>query len=225
MSGGLKPGGATTPGGVSIALAALGAYTRTDDVFTATAWTIVAPASGNAGTSVASFQTGNVGRIVVGSTGAMGGLTGPRIERALSLDVGKRWRLRVTPQAIAFTSGTPNGALFVRNSAADDWFLMSLRATTSPGNMYALDSSGGAVIGGPTASIAWDGTSALEMRYENGSITFGGIAPSGLFVPVPVNAVDAVLSFVPSHVGICGQTGEASSGRCDFTAPIFEVLP
>ena len=184
-------------------------------------WTIVAPTSGFANGSALTFPGGDLARITLSCNGSMDALTGPRAERAVTVTARSRWRASVVPAARSGTSGGPTAALYVRNSAADQFVCVSASASANPSNVYAI-SQAGLLDASPLAgSCPWDGTSALEIRYTDaGALVFGVIASDGRFRPV----ANAVLGFVPSHVGVLGKAGVTSAGVLDFTDFSFEVM-
>ncbi len=207
------------------ALAAIGGSPRTylAEPFTATDWTIVAPTSGNAGTSVASFESGGVGRITLDTTGAATGLTGPCIERALpTWDATARWRFRVRVVAQLNTSGFCNLDLYIRDSAGTSYRTFEVTASADPGDIYLIG-NGGIVVTGPAAAIAWNSTVTLEIRYDGGALTYGFFSSAGIYTVVTAGAAGAI-AFVPSHVGITGGVGVASAGYVEADSPVIEVV-
>lgn len=202
----------------------LGLVARTAAPFAAgQGWTLVAPTAPLAGTSAATFVAPNIARFTIASIGAMGGLTGPRVERPIVWDAGKRWRVRVTPRAFTLTAGFPNGDLFLRNAAASQYVSVELTAVASPGDLYAIRTSV-ALAGPAVAAIPWDGTSTIELRFcDTGLVAFGGINGSGVFVPV--GTAQFAVPFTPSHVGVMSPVGALSVGVVEFTDLIVEALP
>ena len=159
------------------------------------------------------------------TAGAMSGISGPRIERTISWDGAKQWRLRVTPAAVAFTSATPNGALYLRNSDGSLFVYTSLRAAGATGNIFALNAAG--LIGGPGASqIPWAGTGTIELRFTDaGTMSYCGLDAAGTLVVISdVTAANAVLPFTPTHCGVLAQTGEASVGTFSFSGLVMEAV-
>lgn len=193
------------------------------DAFTVAAWTIVAATSGNAGTSTASFETGGVGRITLDTTGAAGGITGPRIERALpAWDATARWCFRVRVLARLNTSGLCNFDLYVRDSAGTSYRTIEITAASTPGDMY-LTGNGGIVVVGPTGVVPWNGTMTLEIRYDAGLLSYGIVSTAGIYTPITPGTA-ASLTFAPSHVGITGGVGVASVGYVEAIDPVIEVI-
>lgn len=198
-------------------------YTRLTEAFTVTDWTIVNATSPDKGSSAATFETGGVGRITLGTTGAAVGLTGPRIERALpAWDANARWHFLVKLHARLNTSGYCNIDLYLRDSAGTAYRTIEVTATASPGDIY-LTGNGGISVVGPAGAVAWDGASVIEIRYDAGKLSYGAVSGAGIFTPVTPGAAEA-LTFVPSHVGITGQVGVASAGYVEGIDPIIEVM-
>ena len=188
-------------------------------------WTIVAPSSGAANGSALTFPGSDIARITLSCNGSMDALTGPRAERAVTVTARNRWRASVVAASRSGTSGQPTAALYVRNSAADQFVCISASASATPSNVYAI-SQAGLLDSTPLAgSCPWDGTTALEIRYTDaGLLAFGVLASDGRFRPVATSAANAVLEFVPSHVGICGKAGQASAAVLDLSDFSFEVM-
>jgi hypothetical protein len=199
------------------------AYTRLIEPFTVADWTIVAATDPDAGTSAATFETGGVARITLGTTGAAVALTGPRVERALpTWDATARWRFRATLHARVNTSGNCNFDLYLRDSAGTSYRTVEITASADPGDVY-LTGNGGVSVTGPTGGVAWDGTATVEIRYDSGKLSYGTITGAGVYTAVTPGAAEA-LAFVPSHVGITGQVGVASAGYVEAIDPVIEVM-
>jgi hypothetical protein len=207
---------------------AMGVAARTASAYaldTGQGWTIVAPSSGNAAGSAATFPGAGVGRFTLSNSGAMDGLTGPRIERAISVTARQRWRIRVTPAALSGTSGNPTAAIYVRNSAGTAFVCVSALATADPSDVYVLSQAGEIDTAPLSGSCPWDGTCSLEIRYTDaGLLSCGVIAADGRFRLIATSVANSVLGFAPSHVGILGKAGIASAGVLDFSGFVFEVM-
>ena len=199
------------------------ARTATTPAFdTGQGWTIVAATSPNAGSSAATFQSGNVARIALGTTGAALGLSGPRVERAITWNPRARWCFRVTPHAVLNTSGYVNLDLYIRDSTGAEFRTSELTGVSSPGNLYATG-SGVSAAGPANAVCAWDGTGTLELRVDAGIVTFGAVNAAGLYTPLAGGSA-AALPFVPSHVGITAQVGTATVGYAEATDLVIEAI-
>jgi hypothetical protein len=199
------------------------AYTRLAEPFTVAAWSIVAATDPDAGTSAATFETGGVARITLGTTGAAVALTGPRVERALpTWDATARWRFRATLHARVNTSGNCNFDLYLRDSSGAAYRTIEITASATPGDVY-LTGNGGVSVTGPTGGVAWDGTATVEIRYDGGKLSYGTITGAGVYTAVTPGAAEA-LAFVPSHVGVTGQVGVASAGYVEAIDPVIEVM-
>ena len=183
-------------------------------------WTIVAPSSGTAGTAAATFVGSGVARFTMTSVtdSTVEGLTGPRVERAITWGGGCRWRVRVSTVAavgpVAF-GALSFAALYLRNSSGSASYLVRLNSANT-----VVDTPGG----GPGAGLTWGGPGTLELHVsEDGKVGVGFLDDTGLWhALVPLN--DTNLSFVPTHVGVAGICGGTSSGWVEVRDLIVETF-
>lgn len=169
-------------------------------------WTLIASqVSGTAATTYANGEDGLPGlaRFTMTTSGnpTAAALNGPRIERALTWDFAKRWRIRVSFVGVSTTlpgfGANISVWLYLRDGA---------------GGVYAKQ----IVIyhwndapGGPLAYPPWTGGTKEFRLNRDTTILTGILSAAGVWS----QSSSEVLPFTPTHVGIAGeQHGAAGAG-------------
>jgi len=189
------------------ARAALGGYeTLGGTLASAQGWTLSAAADG----CVWSYETGDIGRLTMGSSGNLRDLAGPSIERAFTFDLGSRYRVRVTPLARVSTSGVTLAGVYLRSAAA----ICALWWRTSDRTLYT-GSWGASLHGVGADGFDLDGTDSMELRVTpDGVLTYVAVGSTGL---ARVLMTQAALPFLPTHFGLMGACDGATVGTVDFS--------
>ena len=179
-------------------------------------WTIIASqVSGTAATTYANGVDGLPGLARFTMTTNRGNptaaaLNGPRIERALTWDFAKRWRIRVSFVGVSTT-------------------LPSFGANISVW-LYLRDGAGGVYAkriviyywndapGGPLAWPPWTGGTKEFRLNRNTTILEGMVSAAGVWS----QSSSEVLSFTPTHVGIAGEAYGDAAGYIDVRDLVIE---
>jgi hypothetical protein len=188
--------------------AALGGYeTLGGTLASAQGWTLSAAADG----CVWSYETGDVGRLTMASSGNLHDLAGPSIERAFTFDPGSRYRVRVTPLARVSTSGVTLAGVYLRSAAA----IFGLWWRTSDRVLYTGSWSASSLTGVGADGFDLDGTDSMELRVTpDGVLTYVVVGSTGR---ARVLTTLAALPFLPTHFGLMGACDGATVGTVDFS--------
>jgi hypothetical protein len=170
-----------------------------------------------------SLEAGDIARATLSTAGNVHDIGGARIERAITWDSGRRWRLRVTPVAATNTSGQCYAGICFRNAAGDRVRFLMMFASSSV--LYSgswVDGLGNGGLTGPVGPyLAWDGTGTLEIRITfEGQLLYGVVTAAGLWRQVS----SVTLPFVPSHVGVGAWCDGATVAVVDFTGMVIEAV-
>ncbi len=183
-------------------------------------WTIV-PSPAEPTGLVWSLEAGDVARCTFASSGNLHDLDGARIERAVTWDTNRRWRMRVTPVAAVNTSGQCYAGITFRNSAGTRVRFLMMFASSSV--LYSgcwVDGLGAGGLTGPVGPVlAWGDGGTLEIRVTHeGQLLYGVVSAGGFWTQVS----SVALPFLPSHVGLGAWCDGASVGVIDFTGHVTE---
>jgi hypothetical protein len=172
-------------------------------------FTLVSPGSnGDAGTSVASYQSGGVGRLALATAGQIHDATGCLIRRPIEPgNYGYRASVRLMARG-AFT-GSSFAGLYVSNSAGTSiQFVASGRSTVNDeviaGNWSSLE------VPGVADAAPWDGATLLTLQIQGTAIQLGFARGSAW------TRWSKTLGFTPAYVGVCGLTDGSASNSYDF---------
>lgn len=195
---------------------AIGAAAAATPLFEAgNGWSLVASAvSGTAETTYAVGADGlpGVARFTMTTSGnpTAAALNGPRIERAVTWDAAKRWRIRVSFVGVSATLPSFGGNISV-------W--MYLR--DGSGNVYAkrvVIYYWNDTAGGPVAFPPWTG-GTKEFRLDRSTtILEGMVSAAGVWSQTS----SSTLSFTPTHVGLAGEASGSGAGYLDLRGLIIE---
>ena len=195
---------------------AIGAAAASTPLFEAgNGWALIASqVSGTAATTYANGVDGLPGlaRFTLTTSGnpTAAALNGPRIERALTWDFAKRWRIRVAFVGVSTTLPAFGADISV-------W-------------LYLRDGAGGVYAkriviyrwndapGGPVAFPPWTG-GTKEFRLDRDTTILTGILSAA---GVWSQSSSEVLPFTPTHVGIAGEASGNGDGYIDVRDLIIE---
>lgn len=170
---------------------------------------LVSPGSnGSAGTSVASYESGGVGRLSIATAGTIHDATGCLIRRSIDLGAfGYRASVRLMSRG-AFT-GSSFGGLYVSDAAGTGvQFIASGFSTVNDqiiaGNWASLE------VPGIVDAAPWDGATLLTLQIQNTSIQLGFVRGATW------TRWSRSLTFTPAFVGVGGFSDGAASCTYDF---------
>ena len=170
---------------------------------------LVSPGSNaDAGTSVASYQSGGLGRLALATAGSIHDATGCLIRR--SIDLGAYgYRASVRLMARGAYSGSSFAGLYVSNSAGTAIMFAACGHSTVDDEFVAGNWSS-LYVPGVADAAPWDGATLLTLQIHGTAIHLGFARGSAW------TRNSQTLSFTPAYVGVCGLSDGPGTNTYDF---------
>lgn len=180
-------------------------------------WTLIQPSPPSEGTS--SFAGGGAGRVTLSSTGALHGLSGPRIERAIPGGIGV---FLASARLLSAVSPIHFG-MYLRDAVTSRSVMMLYNGNPAfDGALATMFPEWNITSVSAPGIVTADGTCALGIRYVRGtSVGLGFWNASQEWTAGAFIGMDGIY---PTHVGVAAWADGAWNGHADFGDFVLETF-